>query len=303
MIGGVIVTYNPNIVLLSKNINAVTDQVDKLLIVDNGSENIKEIKLLSEKFGFELIWFGVNLGIAKALNKGMEFFDLKNYEWALTLDQDSVLEKNTVKKLTELDEFNQPKTAILAARFIDKQQTYSYHEQNVVENVYTITSGGLVRISAWKIVQGFDEQLFIDNIDNDFNQRLTGVGYRVMQANQVTFQHSLGYPVHNRPIWRKLLGIKKSASPTDHPAFRQYYISRNGIIMAKRYFNPSFIQILRVIANTRQIFLFSSPIEKLVSAYKGIYDGLRYNTARDVYFQEYLKSEKSIKVNVNEKKD
>lgn len=73
--------------------------------------------------------------------------------------------------------------------------------------------------------------------------------------------------------------------------------------MAKRYFNPSFIQILRVIANTRQIFLFSSPIEELVSAYKGIYDGLRYNTARGVYFQEYLKIKKSIKVNVNEKKD
>ncbi len=40
-----------------------------------------------------------------------------------------------------------------------------------------------------------------------------------------------------------------------------------------------------------------------MSAYKGIYDGLRYNTARDVYFQKYLKSKKSIKVNINEKKD
>ncbi|GMA70526.1 glycosyl transferase family 2 [Leuconostoc litchii] len=303
MIGAVIVTYNPNIALLLKNINAVTDQVDKLLIVDNGSENIKDIGLLSEKFKCEIIRLGVNLGIAAALNKGIEFFDLKKYDWVLTLDQDSVVEQNTVKKLTELEEFNQARTAILAARFIDKKQADTHHEQHVVENLYTITSGGLVRILAWRKVRGFDEQLFIDNIDNDFNQRLSGVGYRIMQANQITFQHSLGDPINNRPLLQRLLGIKKGLSPTDHSSFRQYYISRNGIIMAKRYFKPSFIPILRVIANTRQIFLFSSPIKKIVSAYKGIYDGLRYNTARDVYFQKYLKSKKSIRIDVNEKKD
>lgn len=303
MIGAVIVTYNPNIALLLKNINAVTNQVDTLILVDNGSENIKDIESLSEKFKFEIIRLGVNLGIATALNKGMEFFNLKKYKWVLTLDQDSVVEKNMVKNLTELKEFNQPKTAILAARFIDKKQSHLHDEQNVVENLYVITSGGLVRISAWRKVRGFDEQLFIDNIDNDFNQRLAGIGYRVMQANQITFQHSLGDPINNKPLLQKILVIKKGLSPTDHSSFRQYYISRNGIIMAKRYFKPSFIQILRVIANTRQIFLFSSPLKKFMSAYRGIYDGLRYNADEDIYFQKYLKSKKSIRIDMNEKKD
>ncbi|WP_349583494.1 glycosyltransferase [Leuconostoc citreum] len=303
MIGALIITHNPNIDLLSVNISAVIDQVSKVLIVDNGSNNIKKIDLLLEKHKLKIVHLKVNSGIAVALNKGMEFFELREYKWVLTLDQDSVVQKNTVKRLTELEEFEDPKTAILAARFVDQKQLNIHSGQRIVENLYTITSGGLVRITAWREVRGFDEQLFIDNVDNDFNQRLSGFGYRVMQANQITFQHSLGDSVKNRPILKKLLGIKRDLSPADHSAFRQYYISRNGIIMAKRYFKPSLIQILRVIANTRQLILFSSPLKKIMSSYKGIYDGMRYNVANDVYFQNYLKKKKSIRIDMNEKKN
>lgn len=303
MIGALIITHNPNIDLLLENISAVIDQVSKVLIVDNGSNNIKKIDLLLEKHKLKIVHLNVNRGIAAALNKGMEFFELREYKWVMTLDQDSVVQKNTVKRLTELEEFEDPKTAILAARFVDQKQLNIHSRQRIVENLYTITSGGLVRITAWREVRGFDEQLFIDNVDNDFNQRLSGFGYRVMQANQITFQHSLGDSVKNRPILKKLLGIKRDLSPADHSAFRQYYISRNGIIMAKRYFNPSLIQILRVIANTRQLILFSSPLKKIMSSYKGIYDGMRYNVANDVYFQNYLKEKKSIRIDMNEKKN
>ena len=230
----------------------------------------------------------------------MEYFDRYKYKWAVTLDQDSILERDTVDKLTRTSYFFDSKTAIVAARYIDKEQSRNHTNLPFEENLYAITSGGIVRISAWKEVEGFDEQLFIDNVDNDFNQRLHGLGYNIIQANRITFQHSLGDPVPNRPFLKKILMIKKELSPTDHSAFRQFYISKNGIIMAKRYYKPVLLQIFRVIANTRQILLFRSPIKKILASYRGIIAGLRYSTAQDEYFQNYLKK---IRIKIDERKD
>lgn len=39
-----IVTYNPEMQRLEENINAIIGQVDEVVLVDNGSANIKEIE-------------------------------------------------------------------------------------------------------------------------------------------------------------------------------------------------------------------------------------------------------------------
>ncbi|MCV3324496.1 glycosyltransferase family 2 protein, partial [Pediococcus ethanolidurans] len=44
-IGALIVTFNPEIDLLIRNIESVTNQVDKIIIVDNGSRNIDDFSL------------------------------------------------------------------------------------------------------------------------------------------------------------------------------------------------------------------------------------------------------------------
>lgn len=45
-----IITYHPDIVRLRENVNAVIDQVQEIFIVDNGSENLKEIEALIEDY-------------------------------------------------------------------------------------------------------------------------------------------------------------------------------------------------------------------------------------------------------------
>ena len=39
-----IVTFNPDIERLNENISAIINQVDKVVVVDNGSENADDIK-------------------------------------------------------------------------------------------------------------------------------------------------------------------------------------------------------------------------------------------------------------------
>ena len=43
-LGAGIVLYNPEVELLKKNVDALYNQVDKLLLYDNGSSNYQEVK-------------------------------------------------------------------------------------------------------------------------------------------------------------------------------------------------------------------------------------------------------------------
>ena len=78
-LGAGIVLYNPEVELLKKNVDALYNQVDKLLLYDNGSSNYQEVKSI---FGnYEKIVFedGVkNRGIAFALNKILNWANREN---------------------------------------------------------------------------------------------------------------------------------------------------------------------------------------------------------------------------------
>ena len=98
-----IVTYNPDIELLKKNINAIYNQVEEVVIIDNGSENLlkwkKELELKYVRI--TIISNNQNCGIAKALNQICCFGLKKSYNWVLTLDQDSISPDNLVRCMKE----------------------------------------------------------------------------------------------------------------------------------------------------------------------------------------------------------
>lgn len=73
-IGALIVTYNPEISKLFSNINAISQQVDRVVVVDNGSINYKNIIEVTNSFNIKMINLGKNLGVAAAQNIGMSFF-------------------------------------------------------------------------------------------------------------------------------------------------------------------------------------------------------------------------------------
>jgi rhamnosyltransferase len=91
-----IVLFNPEIERLNQNIEAIFNQVDDVVLIDNGSSNLNEVKknvthqvhyVVNEK----------NVGIAKALNEGFEYAIENGFDWVLTLDQDSVSDKNLIE--------------------------------------------------------------------------------------------------------------------------------------------------------------------------------------------------------------
>ncbi|MFR2769323.1 MAG: glycosyltransferase [Thomasclavelia sp.] len=71
-----------------ENINAIYNQVDNVIIVDNNSKNIAEIEqIVLNYLHICLIKSKCNEGIATALNKMMKKAKELHYTWCLTLDQ------------------------------------------------------------------------------------------------------------------------------------------------------------------------------------------------------------------------
>ena len=66
MVTGIIL-YNPDLSRLRENISAILPQVDKVVLVENGSSDITYLKELEDE-KIELIVNEENMGIAYALN-------------------------------------------------------------------------------------------------------------------------------------------------------------------------------------------------------------------------------------------
>lgn len=301
-IGAVIVTYNPNLRLLKKNIEAIEVQVKKVVIVDNGSENSSEIKLLfSSKVQF--IELEDNKGIAFAQNVGMRVFLNESFDWVVTLDQDTVLPTEAVKLFTESKKIRIADTGILAAQYIDRNWNSAQRAEHinsgtqVIEKHFVIASGNMVRVEAWDAVGGFDNNLFIDYVDDDFNAKIRLMGYKIWELSNVRMEHAIGRVV-NKPLLARMLLYPKNAVFYDHTPFREFYIHRNRIIMIKRYpesFNKKNMPLLlNCILHLRPILICSGPkLKKFMAALSGIRSGLAYKTRNDEDFQTF---ERKVKV-------
>ena len=258
-----IVTYNPNIDRLRENYLHIRDQVDVIVICDNGSGNLNEIKeILDEKD--VTICLGENKGIATALNKLCQYAYENNYEWIMTLDQDSVCPQGMVDELARHCYAN---VALVGPRIVyEGYEEYSAKFVREIEDVeWVITSGSLTNTNVWKTIGGFDDLLFIDKVDTDYGIRANKAGYKVRRNNIVVLNHELG-----NMQCRKLFG--RTVYVTHHNPTRIYYQCRNTIYLSQKIGlrNPT-VETGKII--TKIILYEGNKVEKLKNAFKGICDG------------------------------
>lgn len=161
-----IVSFNPNITRLKENINSIRPQVESMLIVDNGSDNVEEIESVCRKNDCILIKNGKNKGIAYALNRICGFYYSKEFDWVITLDQDSVSPENLIFELSK----NISENVGAAGPKIVYRNNEKYapeNHKNLEAVDWIITSASLTNLAAWKKTGGFDEKLFIDGVDKE----------------------------------------------------------------------------------------------------------------------------------------
>lgn len=270
-----VVTYNPNIEILKRNLETLSPQVKEIFVVDNGSKNVSDVEsLLGRLVNARLYPNGDNLGIAQALNRLCGIAGNDGYQWILTMDQDSLCDdamvENLVNYATDAVGIAAPRIefrnagVLIEATGEDKGGDYE-------EIGACITSGSLTNIAAWKAVGGFDEWYFIDHVDNEFCTHVIQKGYKVIRVKNALLHQRAG-----DMKYVKLFG--KPIMLPYYSSFRNYYICRNTIYYIRKYH--------RVINLYREIrsFVYSQTIKLLFekgrwknikSSTKGIRDGFR----------------------------
>lgn len=270
MILCIIVTYNPEINRLKKNISSIIYQVERILIIDNNSKNIEEIEkyFICEKI--EILKNIENLGIAFALNRGLNYSQIKDYEYILTLDQDSISTNKMVETLKKGFR-GEENIAIVSPtvydlnmnKFSTKQIKKEFEEMEV-----TITSGSLCKSNILSQVGGFKQELFIDYVDFELCLRLKRHGYKILLSREATLKHEVG-----KSVVKKILGMQFII--TNHSPLRYYYMFRNSIYINNKYnkkFSKKWIkENLKLIKKLMGIVIWEkNRKEKLGKIFKGV---------------------------------
>jgi rhamnosyltransferase len=229
-IGSVTVLYHPDGNAFS-NILKWAEDCEYGLIVDNSPQEwALKSEILNQFQHISYVHFAENLGIADALNYAFEYFKARGAEYVLTLDQDSQPTENMASHLDSILKSQQNFHKVgLISPFHQFPSRISLPKNSFCEElVWAMTSGNLVLMQAWIDVGGFDTDLFIDAVDEDFGRKLRLKGYSIIQANEIKMKHELGY----RTIYQ-FFGFH--FHPSNYSPLRRYYATRNRLYMIKRY--------------------------------------------------------------------
>lgn len=221
-----IVLFNPDIERLTKNISAIVNQVEFTLLIDNGSDNISDVKELLKKFPeVLLVELGVNKGIAFALNQIGQYALKHKFDYFITLDQDSVVMDglvNEYKKYLDLPNMGQ------LTNYIDDRNNPIDRSKIVLKENGAITSSALMPTDVYASGIHYDDELFIDKVDFDINIQLKKGGFKSYQIPYIGLLHEVGEQTEH-----SFLGLK--IMTYNHSAMRRYFITRNSVYLIKKY--------------------------------------------------------------------
>jgi rhamnosyltransferase len=240
----VIVSFHPTEVMVA-NLASIRAQTQGLVVVDNGSdgESLERLHLASQTFGFELVENVENVGIAEALNRGVRLAIAKGFPWVILLDQDSQLTDGFVAGM-----FAAWQSHPSQERVGSMHPTYRNPETGVVPAVLraddggpvaSITSGALMPAWIFEKAGWFASDFFIDWVDIEYCLRIRAAGYLVADTTDAVLLHTAGHP-------RRITFLGFSFQPSYHSAVRRYYISRNRVVVFRRYWRvfPRWIALL-----------------------------------------------------------
>lgn len=278
IIGAGMVVYNPDMERLRKCLEYILSQFHQLIVFDNGG-NCKDLFAGDERFIY--LTESENKGLAYALNRIMEKAIHLGYSWLVTLDQDTLLPNNLLESYQRY--IHEKDVAIFSPQVIDKRRKYLKIKdmtEDLSEIDFCITSASCTNLNIWKHLNGFDEWLFIDFIDNDYCKRVKLSGYKIMRLNKVVINQQFGNIklksprtvrfylklseiLHNKNIAK--LSYRKRVSP-----LRVYYVHRNLLYLNKKFAKYGGIGYENFYCNSFFGFLLYFTLPSLVRAQKPI---------------------------------
>jgi rhamnosyltransferase len=223
---GVVILYHPDIKQLSDNINTYVSGLKQLYVYDNSETQTPGIEEALNHLhpNIKYQFFNANEGIAKRLNQVVAAAIASQYDYLLTMDQDSSFKPGdfeNYKSLIQKGGFTN------VAQFgINCQPNITIPNEAPQEVLTLITSGSILNLSLVKKVGDFNEDLFIDFVDAEFSYRVIQNGLSNLMFSNILLNHAIGDLVAGRSV----VTFKKS-SRIIHSPIRAFYITRNGLTL------------------------------------------------------------------------
>ncbi len=263
-----------------ERLRVLLPQVGMLVVVDNTPEGscAQRLKGLEEnRKCVHVIENRSNVGVAAALNQGLERALQLGYEWVLTLDQDTQCYPDMVQTLARVCAACEPPPAVIGGNYLDSRdgrlRVPAGRAEEFLEQKTVITSGSLVDANLARAIGGFREDYFIDQLDHEFCLRVRAHGRRVVISRKPVMMHSVGGSDGPRIPF---LGIVLPS----HPPLRKYYITRNSIVTVADYWRqePEWCmrRLVRLLLGLGSMALLERDrIAKVRAFGAGLVDGLR----------------------------
>ena len=268
-IAGVVILYHPDIEQLSDNIQTYLNGLKQLYVYDNSESKTPGIEeaLLKLHPSIQYHYFNTNEGIAKRLNQAIEQAALNQYDFLLTMDQDSSFKDGDFEKyktLIQSSAYNH------VAQFgVNCQPDFILPKDEPETALTLITSGSILNLALTKQIGPFNEALFIDFVDAEFSYRVIQNGFINLLFSNIVLNHALGKLVEGR----SLVNFKKTLRIT-HAPIRVYYIIRNGLYLLFKaqvltvVMKNDVLRCIKIIKND----LIYNP--ELLAVYKNLFSGI-----------------------------
>ena len=255
-----------------ENLVKYLDVFPELLIVDNTPtgrhEYIDKIKGYKK---IHVLSLSENIGLSKGLNLICESAYNLNYKYCCVLDQDSTLDNNSIEDMISFINNFGSKVALFCPNIVykhnnDNSCTSGSNDFKIVD--WAITSGSFFDLDVFKIMNGFDENYFIDRLEIDYCLKAKACGFPTVQVSSVSLHQELGEPA-------TFCGFKFY----QHSPLRVYYQFRNRIYFytEKKYSSKLFSYLKLILLSIRQILkiilIESKKKEKIMYILQAIKDG------------------------------
>ena len=192
----VVVTYEPELKNFQRVLAALEPQVQRIIVVDNHSPQHETLQAITQvQSSAQFLPLEANMGVAHALNIGIEAALSQHAQFVLLMDQDSIATKGMVQKLlTGYWKLMQRgcHVAAVGPKLRDaNSRSRSYHRRFALWRVtraprsqsdepvcvdYLITSGSLIPAQVIRDIGSMDASLFIDHVDTEWILRAKAKG-------------------------------------------------------------------------------------------------------------------------------
>ena len=265
-----VIIYKPDKKLLQQNLNSFSNHVDRILIWENMTAEEKEDYRIILPRNASYIGDNCNIGISRALNKCLRIAHKEDYEYFMSMDQDSIwmdfsdFKKESIRLVCE-------NKCLVGPVIYGKV----YHNtRNTFPAKWLITSGMFAKTLTLSEIGGYNEAFFVDTIDIELCLRAKKKDVKILMCRLGKLKQSFG-------DYRTINVLSKKIPIKYYNKNRIYNIFRGNIIVFRLFKNILNLKELIVFLRATLIAVVINQDHKrwgrLSAILKGTLDGLVCN--------------------------